>query len=98
LPTLLAFVVAAAAFVVRDVGSNTADLRASLGEGIPSERAEFVTAAASVLVGLVAVVVATAAVSLLGPLSLSVPRWRASLALTLALVSLLAFSRVGSSA
>ncbi|MFB6151852.1 MAG: hypothetical protein ABEJ40_08615 [Haloarculaceae archaeon] len=88
----VAFGVAAAAFVVWDVGATATQLGTTLGDRAETVRGEFVGAATTVLVGGVGVALATGALYLLGPLSASVPPWRGYLALTLALVALFAFA------
>jgi len=88
--TPLAVGVAAAAFVVHDTGSTAARLGATVGTDADTARGEFVRAGVSVAVGLGAVVLATAA--RYGSIAVSVPRWRAYLALALALVALFAFA------
>ena len=87
----VAFAGVAAAFVVWDVGATAADLGRTVGPDAPTQRGEFVHAAASVLVGVVAVGLAWAALFAVGPLTAAIPRWRATLSLALALGALAAF-------
>ncbi len=81
----------AAAFVVWDVGATAADLGRTVGPDAPTQRGEFVHAAASVLVGAAAVGLTWVALFAVGPLTAAVPRWRATLSLALALSALVAF-------
>ncbi|WP_424016521.1 DUF7519 family protein [Halorientalis pallida] len=87
----VAFAAVAAAFVVWDVGATAADLGRTVGPDAPTQRGEFVHAAASVLVGAVAVGLAWVALFAVGPLTAAIPRWRATLSLALALGALVAF-------
>jgi len=87
----IAFAGVAAAFVVWDVGATAADLGRTVGPDAPTQRGEFVHAAASVLVGALAVGLAWAALFVVGPLTAAIPRWRATLSLALALSALAAF-------
>jgi hypothetical protein len=87
----IAFAGVAAAFVVWDVGATAADLGRTVGPDAPTQRGEFVHAAASVLVGALAVGLAWAALFVVGPLTAAIPRWRATLSLALALSAIAAF-------
>lgn len=84
----LVFAAAAAAFFVWDIGATGARLGATLGVGADTQRGEFVLAATTALVGVGGAALASVALYVLGPLSVSVPTWRAYLAMLLALVAL----------
>jgi hypothetical protein len=87
-----AFVGVAAALLVWDVGRHTTVLRTQLGRRVATREAEITHATASVLVGVLAVGVATVAVYLVGPRTLAgVEPARAKAAAALATVAVVAF-------
>ncbi|MFB6162453.1 MAG: hypothetical protein ABEJ86_03305 [Halococcoides sp.] len=90
-PTPVVLGVAAAGFVIWDVGTTAVDL-ASLGPEARTQRGELVGAAIGVLVGGLAIGVGTLAVAVLGPIALDIARWRAVLALVGVVAALLAVS------
>ncbi|PSQ20054.1 hypothetical protein BRD00_00060 [Halobacteriales archaeon QS_8_69_26] len=91
-PAVVVFAGAAGSLLVWDLGENTTTLREQLGRGVDTREVELTHAVGSAVVGVLAVVVATGAMFLLGPAGLAPPdEGRALVALALALAALLAF-------
>lgn len=91
-PAVVAFVGAAGALLVWDLGENTTVLREQLGGEVDTRRVEITHATGSVAVGLGGVVLATAAYYLVGRVGITPPdESTALLALSLALLGLIAF-------
>lgn len=93
---LLAFVTAAAALLVWDLGDNAVGLVEQVGPDVDVRDAETTHAGGSFLVGLLGVGVATTAYYLLGWLSVPTPQNATNgfLAMILALVALIAFAHL----
>lgn len=91
-PAVVAFAGAAGSLLVWDLGENATTLRRQLGRRVDTRRVELTHAVGSGIVGVVAAVVASAALYLLGPVGLAPPdEGRALVAVALALLALLAF-------
>lgn len=91
-PAPVVFAGAAGSLLVWDLGENATGLREQLGREVDTRRVEVTHATGSALVGGAAVVVATVAGYLLGPIGFApVDRTRAMVALVLALLALIAF-------
>ena len=86
-PPLAVFAGVAASLVAWDLGGTAVDFSSHLGEYAETRRAEVVHATGTLGVGVAAVLLATAAIYLVGPLS--VPRERAGAAVLLALLGAL---------
>ncbi|WP_267643661.1 DUF7519 family protein [Haloarchaeobius amylolyticus] len=92
------FVGMTGALLTWDLGLNATLVGHEVGQVAETRRGEVVHAAGAIGVGLLAIVVSVLAVQFLvpGTASIDLPRWRAVGALTLLLVSLVAFSRLAS--
>jgi hypothetical protein len=89
---LAVFAGVAGALVVLDIGSNAVALGAQIGPDAETRAGEATHAAGSLLVGAAGVAIATLTGFVMGSVSISVPAWRARLAVTLLLVSVLCFA------
>ncbi|WP_134671443.1 hypothetical protein [Halorussus marinus] len=89
---LAVFTAVAGALAVLDVGSNAVALGTQIGPVAETRAGEATHAVGSLLVGAAGVAVATLTGFVMGSVSISVPAWRARLAVALLLVSVLCFA------
>jgi len=89
---LAAFAGVAGALVVLDIGSNAVALGTQIGSDAETRASEATHAAGSLLVASGGVAIATLTGFVMGSVSISVPAWRARLAVALLLVSVLCFA------
>ncbi len=92
------FVGMAGTLLTWDLGLNATLVGHEVGQVAETRRGEVVHAAGAITVGIAAIVLSLLAIQFAvpGTTSIDIPRWRAIAALTLLLVSLVAFSRLAS--
>ncbi|MFC4549786.1 MULTISPECIES: DUF7519 family protein [Halorussus] len=88
---LAVFAGVAGALVVHDLGSNASELGTQVGRFAETRTGEVAHAVGGLLVAGVGVALAAASAYVLGPITTSVPAWRARLALALVLLAVLSF-------
>lgn len=89
---VVAFIGVAGALVVHDLGTNAVELGAQVGTAVETRDGEAAHAVGSLVVGALGVTIAWLTAFVMGSMSISLPAWRARLAVALLLVSVLCFA------